>query len=157
MRRSGRFRQVRNLMAVAALALAAMLSTPGPASAGPLSDPDLCRNGGGSGYLSCNGKDPNSMGCTGVSTKASVKAKNGVFIELRYSTSCQAYWTRYTNTPGSTGEARIKGNSVTYKKTLAGYAGETGWTPMAAANQSPEACLFFYYAPFGEYLESCAS
>ncbi|MEV4810227.1 DUF2690 domain-containing protein [Micromonospora avicenniae] len=147
--------RARNLVATAVLTFSTLLAAPGVASAAPMVDPDLCRNGGGSGYLSCNGKDPEALGCTGA-TKASVVTKNGVYIELRYSSLCQAYWTRYTNTPGSTGEARIKGNSVTYKKTLAAYAGETGWTPMAAANQSPRACLFFLYAT-GDYLESCAN
>ncbi|SBT53241.1 DUF2690 domain-containing protein [Micromonospora narathiwatensis] len=150
-------RRARGAVAAAALAVAALAVTPGAAVAGTNADPDLCRNGGGSGYLSCNGKDPSALGCNGE-TKASVKAKNGVFIELRYSSTCQAYWTRYTNSAGgSTGTAWIRGNSVSYKKDLAAYANETGWTPMAAANQNPRACLVFRYAGTGEWLESCAN
>ncbi|WP_091453991.1 DUF2690 domain-containing protein [Micromonospora inyonensis] len=101
--------------------------------------------------MSCNGKDPVALGCSTATTVDYVTAKNGVFIELRYSSACQAYWTRYTNYPGSTGEARIKSTigSTVYRKTLAGYAGEEGWTPMMAANQSPEACLFFYDSSAG--------
>ncbi|WP_431974630.1 DUF2690 domain-containing protein [Micromonospora haikouensis] len=148
--------RARGAFAAAAVVAAALALTPGAAVAGTTTDPDICRNGGGSGYLSCNGKDPSAMGCTGV-TKKDVVAKNGVYIELRYSSTCQAYWTRYTNTPGSSGTAWVRGNSVNYSKQLAAYAGETGWTPMAAANQNPRACLVFYYAPFSEWMESCAS
>jgi hypothetical protein len=150
------FRRTRNILVAFVMMVGAMAVAPGAAWAGTATDPDVCRNGGGSGYLSCNGKDPSAMGCTGV-TKASGQAKNGVFIELRYSSTCQAYWTRYTNDGGASGEARIKGTSVTYKKTLAAYAGETGWTPMAAANQSPRACLFFWYAPYSQYMEYCVN
>jgi hypothetical protein len=150
------FGRTRNILAAAALTAVTAVVAPGTAWAGTTTDPDVCRNGGGSGYLSCNGKDPSAMGCSGV-TKASTTAKNGVYIELRYSSTCQAYWTRYTDPQGAGGEARIKGTSVTYRKTLAGYANETGWTPMAAANQSPHACLFFRYVGTGEYMESCAN
>ncbi|TDC38518.1 DUF2690 domain-containing protein [Micromonospora sp. KC213] len=148
--------RLRRAMATSAFLLTALLAAPGLASAAPTTDPDTCRNGGGSGYLSCNGKDPVKMGCSG-STVADGVAKNGVYIELRYSSSCQAYWTRYTNDPGSAGEARIKSTtgSLIYRKNLAAYKGETGWTPMMAANQRPEGCLFFYYAPFSEYMEYC--
>ncbi|MFC0029779.1 DUF2690 domain-containing protein [Micromonospora chaiyaphumensis] len=146
--------RVRQMAVASMFVMTAVLAAPGAASASTTTDPDLCRNGGGSGYLSCNGKDPNALGCTGV-TKADGQAKNGVYIELRYSSTCQAYWTRYTNSGGSTGEAQIKGTSVTYKKTLAAYAGETGWTPMAAANQSPKACLHFYYAATSQWMDYC--
>ncbi|WP_204292624.1 DUF2690 domain-containing protein, partial [Micromonospora gifhornensis] len=161
---SGR-RTLGNLLAAITLAFPVVLAVPATASAetaistteaAVASVDETCRNNGGGGYVSCNGKDPVAMNCTGNSTKASVKAKNGVFIELRYSTSCQAYWTRYTNTPGSTGEARIKGTNMVQKKTLAAYPGEEGWTRMLSAAQKPKACLFFWYAPFSEYLESCA-
>ncbi|SIQ55762.1 DUF2690 domain-containing protein [Micromonospora avicenniae] len=150
------FRRTRNFLAATVLAASALVASPNAAWAGTAADPDLCRNGGGSGYLSCNGKDPNSLGCTGT-TVADGVAKNGVYIELRYSSGCQAYWTRYTNQYGSTGEARIKGNSVTYKKTLAAYAGETGWTPMAAANQNPRGCLYFYYSALAQWMEYCVN
>ncbi|MER5700474.1 DUF2690 domain-containing protein [Micromonospora sp. NPDC002296] len=147
-------RRARNVLAAVAVVATALAATPGGATAGTNADPDVCRNGGSSSYYSCNGKDPNAMGCSGVTTD-SVTAKNSIFIELRYSSTCQAYWTRYTNYPGGASTAWIRGNSVNYKKDLAGYAGETGWTPMAAANQNPRACLQFYYAPFGEWMEAC--
>ncbi|SBT53228.1 DUF2690 domain-containing protein [Micromonospora narathiwatensis] len=149
-------KHVRNILAASVLVAGALVAAPSAAWAGTAADPDVCRNGGGSGYLSCNGKDPNTMGCTAV-TVAEGAARNGVYVELRYSSGCQAYWTRYTNKNGASGEARIKGNSVMYKKTLAAYAGETGWTPMAAANQSPHGCLFFYSQDWGQYVEYCVN
>ncbi|MEV2237794.1 DUF2690 domain-containing protein [Micromonospora sp. NPDC049891] len=150
-----------NLLAGVMMALAAILAVPAAAAAEPAKNAaesidETCRNNGGGGYVSCNGKDPVAMNCTGNSTKATVKAKNGVQIELRYSSSCQAYWTRYINTPGATGEARIKGTNMVQTKTLAAYKGEEGWTRMLSAAQNPKACLFFWYAPFSEYMESCA-
>ncbi|GIJ81060.1 hypothetical protein Xph01_54920 [Micromonospora phaseoli] len=146
------------MLVVLALALGALVGVPASAMAGPAAVPEGCRNAGGGGYASCNGKDPQAMGCSsGATTTASGRAKNGVWVELRYSSGCQAYWTRYTNTPGSTGDARIwnGAGTVFYKKTLAAYAGETGWTPMMAANVNPDACLYFYYADLREWMEYC--
>ncbi|GIM83981.1 hypothetical protein Sar04_15010 [Salinispora arenicola] len=115
---------------------------------------DTCRNNGGGGYVSCNGRDPEEMNCGQKSTVASFTSGNRVTVYLRYSASCQAYWTKYYNPYGNTGEARIKGATSTFGKTLAAYEGESGWTRMLSAAQNPKPCMFFKHSAWG-WVEDC--
>jgi hypothetical protein len=58
----------------------------------------------------CNGRDPQSSGCSAdARTLDSGKAKNGIWIELRYSPACYAVWTRYeSNGAAGTGTSRLR-------------------------------------------------
>ncbi|GLY38304.1 hypothetical protein Amsp01_043280 [Amycolatopsis sp. NBRC 101858] len=50
-------------------------------------------------YNSCNGKDPQSMGCsTGAKNLDQYTDNWGDYIELRYSSTCGTVWTRMTTT-----------------------------------------------------------
>lgn len=115
---------------------------------------DTCRNNGGGGFVSCNGRDPEEMNCGQRENKGIVNAGNGVTIVLRYSASCQAYRTKYYNPYGGHGEVRIKGTTSTFSKTLAAYKGESGWTRMLSAAQNPKTCILFEHSAMG-WTESC--
>lgn len=148
-------------MALVVLACTPLAVLPTAASARPTSGSGIevfettCRNnGGGGGFVSCSGKDPVEMNCAQNSTKAFTTTRHGIFFELRYSASCQAYWTRYTNQGGDYGEARIKGTTLVSFKTLAVYRGETGWTRMLSAAQNPKACMFWDDRELG-WTKSC--
>ncbi len=94
------------------------------------------------------------MNCGQKSDAGHFTSKTGVTVYLRYSASCQAYWAKYYNPYGGTGEVRIKGATSTFNKTLAAYKGESGWTRMLSAAQKPKACLLFYL-PGWDWVESC--
>jgi hypothetical protein len=104
----------------------------------------------------CNGLDPQAAGCSsGATTLESVRSKNSIFIELRYSSACNAAWTRYDNIYGDAGTIYIRGSSHTYSKQAAGYAGETGWTKMVSFTELVRSCVVFWDPSWGQYLESC--
>jgi len=109
-------------------------------------------------YTSCNGRDPQSTGCaSGARTidKIPPGTVSGATVELRYSPSCYAVWTRVTNSAGLPGVAKVIGYyGGGYReelKTLAAYKGEVAWTNMVSDAYVTYACLRRWASQWYEY------
>jgi hypothetical protein len=99
-------------------------------------------------YTSCNGRDPQSTGCSSGArtlTKIPDWEVSGARVELRYSPSCHAVWTRIDNYAGLPGVAKVIGYyGGGYReelKTLAAYKGEVAWTNMVSDAYVTYACI----------------
>jgi len=93
------------------LVVAGMLIQPISASAKTIIKP-------GCYGTSCNGKDPQAMGCATDARTIANRVGNGVRVELRYSKRCDARWARSTNITGYPGlwiYAYVGSGNVTFR------------------------------------------
>lgn len=103
----------------------------------------------------CNGRDPQTTRCSSGAYNLEEDWDVGgyVSIQLRYSPSCNAAWTRIENFRGWTGEAKIigyhSGTYTGYRKTLAAYVGEIAWTPMVSFTYLVYGCYRYYHPTWG--------
>ncbi len=106
----------------------------------------------------CNGKDANTEGCTGISTRKEVRPPtllappgNGYgAVQLRYSTSCNAKWARTVNMSTSTAFAAATSwwppyaypANLQYSKSSAAYIaiGDTSYARMLGPSYPVQAC-----------------
>jgi hypothetical protein len=95
----------------------------------------------------CNGLDPDQTGCSSdaKTVRERYVSEFAIDIELRYSSSCNAVWTRITNNWGFAGVAKVIGyyNGEFRReelKTLAAYRGEVSWTRMITATWLTYGC-----------------
>jgi hypothetical protein len=85
-----RLRRTRSLLAL--LALLTVFSSAGVAFGGSTASAATCYGAG------CTGVDPNTSGCASGAYDLDDIMYVGVRVELRYSSACNAVWTRLTNT-----------------------------------------------------------
>jgi hypothetical protein len=63
-------------------------------------------------------------------------------------------WTRYDG-GGARGELSIEGNPTVYRKTLAAYPGERGWTSMISFAQVVKGCVLFWNPVMEDWYKNC--
>ncbi len=127
------------------VALATFLMPASPASA------VICCTGGGGGSIgcyaaSCDGKDPQQMGCGADARTLAylTPAGGGIAVELRVSNACWAAWARndsgsYQQAYGVYGAYTSSGPDVIWEPT-----NSTAWSPMISFNFWVRACAEEY-------------
>ncbi|GAA3432683.1 DUF2690 domain-containing protein [Kutzneria kofuensis] len=99
-------------------------------------------------YNSCNGKDPQAMGCSSGASNLEQYTNNwGDYVELRYSPTCGTVWTRLTTTNCFWDHPVLEVGYIDYygHYTLQGrYVGKTAlcnegtrqsWSPMSSSRR----------------------
>lgn len=133
-------------MTAALTATAALGSSVGPATAATTA---------GCSGAECDGQDPQRLGCGNDARTLETNEVGGWFtVELRFSPTCRAAWTRYDNYRGTEGQAVVRGYSagvhrLSKYKTLAAYTGEKSWTPMVSFTYTVYACGRHYHDLWG--------
>jgi hypothetical protein len=87
----------------------------------------------------CTGKDPNATGCASDARTVRSTSVDGIAVELRYSPTCRAAWSRIRN--GGSGDiARVENNiGQSYSRSITG--GNDVYTPMVNdMNVTARAC-----------------
>jgi Protein of unknown function (DUF2690) len=93
-------------------------------------------------WANCTGKDPQAAGCSSTGRTVREFTSVGVRVELRYSSTCHAAWTRATNPDAccNNHESQIRGYGT--KATLLKIYYKqfpwdgTNWTPMIGASST---------------------
>ncbi|MEV0269352.1 DUF2690 domain-containing protein [Hamadaea sp. NPDC050747] len=102
----------------------------------------------------CNHYDPNTLGCGSDAYTLEKITENLVTIELRYSPSCYAAWTRFEVHSDFAFPTTVflRGSSTTEYRNLPIYEGAKGWTAMVSFQQAVKSCMQWYN---GGYYEIC--